>query len=387
MGGLGLAYRSNRQINYLNPASYTAQDTLSFLFDFGMIGSRSAYETEDQSFSSGNINIDHIAISFPITRWLVTSIGVRPYSYVGYDIKEEILISGIFQQSVNSDLIFQGNGGLNQFNIGAGIQPLKNLSVGFNMNYVFGSIERSKYLRFPFNPEYSEVSIETTLEFSDLVFDLGLQYRLRLTEQLDITLGGIYQNRTGIGIRKIISKYANYSEGQPGAFKDSLLFTPNLLIEGIDQEDQFYLPALYGAGFILNYRDRFLFGADFYRQNWEPVNIFDETEPLRQTNEFIAGFEITPDPEALRGYYNKINYRLGAYYSSYYLELRNHQLKDYGITFGVGLPFKNSKTSFNFAVELGQRGTTEDNLIRERYANLLISVTLHDVWFLKRKFD
>ncbi len=387
MGGLGLAYRSNRQINYLNPASYTAQDTLSFLFDFGMIGNRSAHETRDQSFSSGNINIDHIAISFPISRWLVTSIGVRPYSYVGYDIKEEVLIRGIFQSSVNADLIYQGNGGLNQFYIGAGIQPVKSLSLGFNMNYFFGSIERSKLLTFPFNSKYSRVSDETILEFSDLVFDFGMQYRMNLNENLALTLGGIYQHRTGVGLTKIVNKTVVYPDAQSGVFKDSLLFTPSVLIEGTDMEDIFYLPARYGGGFIMDYRDRFRIGADFYKQNWEPVNSFSETEPLRQTSEFIAGFELTPDPEALRAYYNKINYRLGAYYSTYYLELRNNQLKDYGITFGIGLPFKNSKTSFNFAVELGQRGTTEDNLIRERYANMLFSVTLHDVWFLKRKFD
>ena len=36
MGGVGIASRSNRFINYLNPASVTARDSLSFMADFGL---------------------------------------------------------------------------------------------------------------------------------------------------------------------------------------------------------------------------------------------------------------------------------------------------------------------------------------------------------------
>lgn len=35
MGGVGYAMRSGRQINVMNPASYAAIDSLTFLFDMG----------------------------------------------------------------------------------------------------------------------------------------------------------------------------------------------------------------------------------------------------------------------------------------------------------------------------------------------------------------
>ena len=97
--------------------------------------------------------------------------------------------------------------------------------------------------------------------------------------------------------------------------------------------------------------------------------------------------EYTPDPEALRGYHKKMHYRLGGHYENSYLKLNGEQLKDYGISFGVGLPFRNTKSSFNLACELGRRGTMENNLIRENYAVLSFSVTLHDFWFYKQKYD
>jgi hypothetical protein len=62
-------------------------------------------------------------------------------------------------------------------------------------------------------------------------------------------------------------------------------------------------------------------------------------------------------------------------------------LKDFGITFGMGLPLKRSKTSFNLAFEWGQRGTTDNSLIKENYMRLTMNLTLHEYWFMKRKFD
>jgi hypothetical protein len=62
-------------------------------------------------------------------------------------------------------------------------------------------------------------------------------------------------------------------------------------------------------------------------------------------------------------------------------------LTDFGISFGVGLPLKRSKTSFNLAFEWGQRGTTDDNLVKENYAKVTMNLTLHEFWFLKRKFE
>ena len=38
MGGVGYGLRSPKQINPMNPASYSCMDSLTFLFDFGVAG-------------------------------------------------------------------------------------------------------------------------------------------------------------------------------------------------------------------------------------------------------------------------------------------------------------------------------------------------------------
>ena len=82
-----------------------------------------------------------------------------------------------------------------------------------------------------------------------------------------------------------------------------------------------------------------------------------------------------------------MTYRLGGYYSNYYLEVNETQLEDYGITFGLGLPVRTLKSSINLAFTLGTRGTTQYNLVKENYGIITFNVTLHDLWFRKRRFD
>ncbi|PLX06787.1 MAG: hypothetical protein C0596_13870 [Marinilabiliales bacterium] len=62
-------------------------------------------------------------------------------------------------------------------------------------------------------------------------------------------------------------------------------------------------------------------------------------------------------------------------------------INDFGISFGLGLPMKRSRTSFNLSMELGQRGSLENNLIKENYAIIGISFNLAETWFVKRRID
>ena len=100
-----------------------------------------------------------------------------------------------------------------------------------------------------------------------------------------------------------------------------------------------------------------------------------------------AGFEYTPDRQALRNYFKRVNYRLGGYYKQSYLTINNQDLKDYGITFGLGIPLKYNKTKFNVALQLGRRGTTDQNLIEENYAIINFNITFYDFWFIQQKYQ
>src|SRR6056297_555369 len=87
MGGASFASRNNQQINTSNPASYTAVDSLSFLFEFGVYGKFSQYSNDINKMEANDVNFRYFAMNFQITNWLATSMGLTPYSDVGYNVQ------------------------------------------------------------------------------------------------------------------------------------------------------------------------------------------------------------------------------------------------------------------------------------------------------------
>ena len=101
LGGISVGLRSKNSINYLNPASYSSQDTISFIFDFGIIGDFTTLKSSDDTENTSNICMDHLAISFPVTRFWKTSIGIAPFSKVGYKmVIEELQIQRFYMLEI-----------------------------------------------------------------------------------------------------------------------------------------------------------------------------------------------------------------------------------------------------------------------------------------------
>ena len=60
---------------------------------------------------------------------------------------------------------------------------------------------------------------------------------------------------------------------------------------------------------------------------------------------FALGGQFTPRPRG--NYAQRINYRLGGYYSNDYLKIGDNSLREYGLSLGFGLPAPGSKTVIN----------------------------------------
>ena len=65
----------------------------------------------------------------------------------------------------------------------------------------------------------------------------------------------------------------------------------------------------------------------------------------------------------------------------------NNQLTEKSISFGIGIPVKRSRTKYDLSVTLGERGTTENNLLKEQFVKFGLSVSYDGIWFVKRKYD
>jgi hypothetical protein len=382
MGGVGLGLRDNNYINYLNPASYSAQDSMSFIFDFGITSHYTYTESSRLNDTYYGANFDHLSLSFPITKWWAASVGIRPFSKVGYSIIVED-----FDEDIGFiDYTYSGKGGLNQLFLGTSVQIFDDLSIGANFKYLFGSIDLDRSVGFPGKSNYSYTDVESRTIVNDFLIELGLQYTHRLGEKSNVTLGVIFGNKARVSAEnRVVMR--NTFPGSPNNINDSTQISPVFILEEYSTKGNIVIPVNIGVGLSYRFNDKFLIGVDYYQQDWTNTTFFSSNEPLTNSNHIHGGAEYIPDREALRGYHKRIAYRAGGYFENSYLQLQDEQLKDYGISFGVGLPLRNARSTFNVAFNAGRRGTLENNLIRENYMFLSFSVTLYDFWFMKRKYD
>ncbi len=130
-----------------------------------------------------------------------------------------------------------------------------------------------------------------------------------------------------------------------------------------------------------------MLAADYSTRKWSDYRIFGETDELINSSSFSGGLQYTPDYNAINKYWKLIKYRFGGKFAQSYLQLNNTQLTEKSISLGFGLPLRKTKSDIDLSVEMGQRGTTNNSLIKEQFLRFQIGLSLKDIWFVKRKYD
>ena len=153
-------------------------------------------------------------------------------------------------------------------------------------------------------------------------------------------------------------------------------------------KDIIKLPSTYGIGLSYNQLNKLEVNADYYHAGWSKASFFGSRDQLiTDQNRISAGIEYIPDAYSIRSYWKKVKYRAGIHQENSYLMLNNNQIKEFGVSFGAGIPFPKSKSTANFAIEFGTKGTTNSNLVKDNYTKFSLYLNFYDYWFVKRKFD
>jgi hypothetical protein len=163
------------------------------------------------------------------------------------------------------------------------------------------------------------------------------------------------------------------------SFRDTLVLAE-------DYKGRIIIPMMIGGGFSFAKTDKWVIGVDYKWQNWEKFKAYEQSDSLVNSWQVNVGGEITPKFDNYSNYLARVHYRLGFTYGKTYLHLRNQDLNEYGITFGLGLPLRGMKTVLNLGAQYGVRGTTAEKLIRESYFKLVVGFSIYERWFVKRKY-
>jgi hypothetical protein len=383
MGGVTAAYSDFHTVNFSNPASYSKLKYTTF--DFGVEVDNRTLRALDppRKFSSSSPIISYLQLGIPLAMkkdWGM-NIGLRPLTRINYKIERNERLPGI--DSLNT--LFEGNGGAYEVFAGTGF-GIKNLSVGVNVGYLFGSKNFST--RKSFIPDSSDVfyyqsNHETSTNYNGLLLHGGIQYVAKLNKTTVLRLGA-YGNmkKTLNGSKDIIRGTFQYNT-TTGAI-DSLDVASNEK----DIEGNVEYPSSFGAGFMFDKPGKWMFGADLAITNWDDYRFFGEKDQVQNTWKLHVGGQIIP--KAGKNYLSYVAYRIGFLYGKDYIKI-DKDLPVWGFSAGASFPMRkaaytNQYSMINLGLEFGQRGNKE-NLVRESFFRFSVGLSLSDLWFVKRKYD
>jgi hypothetical protein len=367
MGGAGIALSSNFVINSINPASYHAFDSLSFMLNAGLDMKFSKYYDQSQSQKNTTAGIGYFALGFRFTSWWANCIGVAPYSSVGDNISTTKPIEGTLN-SFNVNL--QGNGGLNQYYWGNAFTLFKNFHVGVNAAYLLGRIKQTQDLTSSYFTGTLENQDKVTV--SKIYLSYGLQYAFDMGKKTKWTVGAIYGPKSNLTLNHEMITLGNAND---------------TLLNNVPEKSTFTLPQYYGVGVSVKLADKLLVTADYRFYQWSQAESTTPGIKYVNSSNYYVGAEWLPSTSSRSPYIAKIKYRAGGYLNNSYLQISGNQIQDKGLTAGLCFPLFNH-LSLSLAYNIGQRGSVKNSgLISEKYQSILVDITLGDLWFIKPKFN
>jgi hypothetical protein len=436
-GGIGLAVADPFSLAPANPASYTSLQHAVFEAGLAVRGSR--YESTDMASTGRSSKLMGITIGVPFGRgrWGM-GMGLTPASSVSYRLTERMAVEG-----GEAEFVYAGSGGLNKAFFGLGrvlwqrrdsTASVGRLTLGANLEYLFGNVETSRKAYYPATSGYYNSSATSALVIRSPSATAGLQYtddllslkraqarmrarkeRLqakdRSAEQQWLNRGLDPKDRRPIRIPKGTGEALRFRVGLaaelPAALgaKHTVLVNsfrlgsngvefPLDTVQSIDgAQGSVRLPVGIGVGLTVH-NDHWSVTAEHRTRDWSrtefDVEGFTTRSQLVRGSVYALGASYRPAGMEAGNLLTGSIYRMGLRYADDYVTVKGTAIQQIGMSFGISLPVA-FRSRINLGTELGQRGTTENGLLRERYANLFIGVSItperNEPWFRKRRIE
>lgn len=383
MGGLGM-YGDSIHLHLNNPAALGMLGVTAF----GVGGSHSELRVEtfsDQQNTSVT-NVDYLAIAFPIKMQRAgLTFGLKPFSSVGFDIENQT----VNETGVPVNTLYTGEGGVNQVFLTFGFRLMPQLYLGATVNHYFGRLE---YARSQVTEGVAFGTLDERIsDVRGFDFNYGLIYTPKVTDKhtlftsLRVHTQGNLTSENQQRIASFVPLTGRDIESiDVNLDRDLLRFT------------EIKIPTTYTVGLGYGEDKHWFVGAEYSMQQFSDFqNRFLEIEgsEYEDASSYALGGFYVPDYTSLDSYFSRVTYRAGVRLDNTGFVVNDKPLSNYGITFGMGLPLGRDVTgtstfsNVNVGFELGRRGTTMNNLVRESYFKLSLGISFNSKWFLKRTIN
>ena len=371
LGGGGYAINDSKIINPFSPASYSSYQSNSFLFSTGINNETIDIQSLTDNQTVNNLSLSHILFGFPLTKKIGSSFGIIPFSSIGYSMQNRDDIFG-------ADMLYDGDGGISKVYFGSSIELHQNLSVGTNASYLFGGLNRRKRLVFDDETIFNSRS-NSLINIKGIYYEFGAVFSKKIDDnnsQISISINT--SNNTNVDAKRTnlveTFEYSGTNEIVKDTFVNSV------------EKGSMILPKYTNLGLAYSL-DKWLFVFDYSTQNWSDYELFEESDSLINSQRISGGLQYTPDISSVNQFYKRCHYRVGLALNTTPLQINNTQLEDKSISFGIGIPIKKNKSTYDISLILGQRGTTSNNLLKENYVKIGLSMSFEGIWFVKQKYN
>lgn len=384
MSGLFQGFRSGNQVNMQNPASYSAVDSLSMIFDVGVSGQITNFKEGDAKINAKTSNFEYATALFRVFPRFGVSLGIMPFSNIGYSYSTK---QNVGTSSTTTTTSFSGEGGLHQVYIGLGYRLFQGFSLGANVSYLWGSYERN--ITVASNDVYvNTLSKRYGAEVSSYKLDFGAQYQQKLSKADQLTVGATF----GLGHQLNADPYliVSNTDTQTGIMKTA----GDTITNGLS------IPMSIGAGVAYCHNNSLTIGVDYLMQRWgeESFPVVDErTNKYRQSSDYYKdrhkltiGADWVPNPGlATRNLFKRIHYRAGASYATPYYKVNGQDgPKEMTVSAGFGIPLTNAWNNRSVLnISFQWVNLSAKDLITENSFRVTIGLTFNERWFAKWKVD
>lgn len=392
MNGLAYGFREHNQVNFANPASYSAVDSLSFIFDMGMSLQMTNFEEYGHKKNANNADFEYAVATFRAAKHVGVSFGILPFTNVGYNYSNTENVNAFpSTSSANATYTntYSGSGGLHEVYLGAGWQPFKGFSFGANFGYLWGDYTRTV------TNSYSDSYVNTlskiySAELSSYKLDVGAQIYTKLSKNDQLTLGLTYS-------------YGHELSGDPQCIY-SLTNSQNSSADHADTlkaNGRLTIPHTFGAGLTWNHNNQLKLGFDYQMQKWSSVdwpslNTSNANQPsynlvsgqFNDRQKFTFGGEYYKG-ERYRSFFSRIHYRAGVSYATPCVKINGADgPREISASVGVGIPIMNNYNNRSLLnISAQWVNMSAEGLLKENTFRINVGLTFNERWFAKFKVE
>lgn len=381
MGGLTSAIRDNMIINPANPASYTAVDSMTFLFDFGLSMGMNMLTESGKRDARMVGNFDYATALIPLGKHFAASVGLLPYSTVGYRYGTKDLVTDI--KDHYAVYTYKGQGNLQEAYLGFAWEVLPYWSLGVNASYLFGNLQYERRITLDIKESQNQALLDH-LRIRSVGVRIGSQGIIPISaDGHQITIGFTYEPKLPMWSRQLRLQTETIT-GQGAQI---------LHADTISSKSLFARPHVASAGIAYQIENKLIAGADVKYSRWSEALSDTEKSGYQGVDQWqvALGMSWVPNDRSSQ-YGQRIAYRAGLQGENAYLRIPNslggyNSYYQIGANLGLGLPLVDKRSHVDVTLGYSYLRPSSRTGLAEHYLTLGVALRFNEAWFKPIKLD